>query len=173
MLTSMVRGRLYKNYSTRKFIARNIFNMKIWRFTVYYVPSTKGIKSVGHNHTPPPPLYHYVENKLLYVCTSTPLIDDKQTNHTNLLVEHMLLSHLLFLGATASIIALAGGILLRLIFRNVREGASTLFVGCTHFLRGGFDRSGLTLLSVGSNHLQNVCVYSSHHSICWIVCSRR
>ena len=24
------KGRLYENYSTRKFIVRNIFNMKIW-----------------------------------------------------------------------------------------------------------------------------------------------
>ena len=33
--TNVVRGRLSKNYLTRKFIARNIFDMKYSRFTVY------------------------------------------------------------------------------------------------------------------------------------------
>ena len=29
------KGSFVRNYSTRKFIARNIFNMKIWQFTVH------------------------------------------------------------------------------------------------------------------------------------------
>ena len=79
-----------------------------------------------------------------------------QLINTDLLVEHVLMANLLLLGAAASAVALARGILLWLILRNVGEGASTFLIGGAHLLRRAFDRRSLTLLSVGSNNLQHV-----------------
>ena len=76
---------------------------------------------------------------------------------TDLLVEHMLMANFLLLGAAPSAVAFARSVLLRLILRNVREGTSPFLVGGTHLLRGALGRRSITLLSVGSNHLQYVC----------------
>ena len=52
----------------------------------------------------------------------------------------MFMANLRLLRAAASAVALARGVLLRLIFGNMREGASPFLIGGAHLLRGALGR---------------------------------